>query len=211
MTEWRTRETSPLAQLWIPYKQKFWRYSLFVETFVLFWKNPQTILKCLCPCTLWGLIVGCCSRARVLFSLLLCDFSLPTLSTALWTVWPQVQSQPAGIREEQSRIYTHKSDRCIVCHYLPLIIILLLLFIPWTTLAVFPGWLTNICAVALQSDRCSWEATRLLLWFLPWLCVLESGHLTFRALEPVLAAVCVLLSDCTTLQLCMCIDKCWLN
>lgn len=65
MTEWRTRETSPLAQLWIPNKQTFWRYSLFVETFVLFWKNSQTILKCLCPCTLWGLIVGCCSRARV--------------------------------------------------------------------------------------------------------------------------------------------------
>lgn len=61
------------------------------------------------------------------------------LSSALWCVLAGAPPQPAGIWEAASRIYTHKSDRCMVCHYLPLIIILPLLFIPWATLAIFPA------------------------------------------------------------------------
>lgn len=63
------------------------------------------------------------------------------LTSALRRVRAGAWTRPAGIWEEQSRIYTHKSDRCMACHYLPLIIILPLLFILWATSAVFfwPG------------------------------------------------------------------------
>lgn len=79
----------------------------------------------------------------------------PPLGGALWLLTADcshqqrcmygLETQPAGIWEEQSRICAHKSDRCMVCHYLPLIIILSLFFILWATLAQ----LKNICTVAL--------------------------------------------------------------
>lgn len=115
------------------------------------------------------------------------------LSSALWCVLAGAPPQPAGIWEAASRIYTHKSDRCMVCHYLPLIIILPLLFIPWATLAIFPapaqehlyrglaGW-----HMLLRRNRAI-GATRALC-----LCAgLESGNLTFCVLVYALSAMCV--------------------
>lgn len=98
--------------------------------------------------------------------------------------------------EEQSRICTHKSDRYMACHYFPLTIILLLLFILWATLAVFAAWLRNICGVALWGDRCSWLVVllRLVLWQL--------------ALALCKAQVCVVNLLCWCISMCMCVFVC---
>lgn len=121
-------------------------------------------------------------------------------SSALLCVRLRAQTRPPGIWEEPSRIYTHKSDRCMVCHYPPLIIILPLLFILWATLAVFPARLRNICTVALWSDRCSWGGTRLLLLWI--FCVCRACVCAFNLLcfhIYIGSCVCTLLSiylDC---------------
>ena len=114
------------------------------------------------------------------------------LSSALWCVQAGAQTRSAGTWEEHSRIYAHKSDRCMVCHYPPLIITLPVLFILWATLAVL---FRNVCTVTLWSDRYSWGGTRLLLRFLLWLflCVqgLSLGILTVSVWVYLLTAECV--------------------
>lgn len=115
--------------------------------------------------------VGCChcpqqSESSSILPFTLCPmiayrWLLSSAHTAL-CVWAGAQTQPPGKQLEPSRTHTHISDRCMMCHYPPLIIILPLLFILWATLAFFLVYLRSICTVALQSDRCSWGGRWLL-------------------------------------------------
>ncbi len=120
------------------------------------------VWECVCsgPLVLncWMVLLPTAERVQLHSPLcsVLCDCSPLTLLISVQCVRAKAPARPPGIWGEQSRIYTHKSDRCMACHYLPLIIIVPPIFIHWAALAVFPVWLRNICTVALRSDRCWW-------------------------------------------------------
>lgn len=105
---------------------------------------------CVCVCARSGLLaLNCWMLSLPIAERVQLHSPLRSVLCALWLLTADsshqhcvvygVERRPGRQVEEQSRIYTHKSDRCMVCHYLPLIIILPLLFILWATLAVFPA------------------------------------------------------------------------
>lgn len=114
----------------------------------------QAILMCatarVCVCARSGLLaLNCWMLSLPIAERVQLHSPLRSVLCALWLLTADsshqhcvvygLERRPGRQVEEQSRIYTHKSDRCMVCHYLPLIIILPLLFILWATLAVFPA------------------------------------------------------------------------
>lgn len=141
-----------LPSYWSPYPQWFDACSLHAALW--FWCVLLCVFACACTLGFRCSIVGRCHRPKwsesssILHSALCSVFAhCWLLSSALWCVRAAAPTQPPGIWEEQSRIYTDKFYRYMECHYFPLFIILPLLFILWATLAVFLARPSSICTV----------------------------------------------------------------